>query len=99
MDTENRPAGLLTSDEAARWLAISPRTLRSLRSSGKIPFISIGRLVRFSVADLEQFVSRSRQTAPEPQAANVKRIRGPRAVGASGLTIVPFTEMMAKRSK
>ena len=52
--------GLLKTREAAAWLAVSDRTLFTLKQSGKIPHVRIGRSVRYSVDDLRQWV-RSRK--------------------------------------
>ncbi|MEN1704602.1 MAG: helix-turn-helix domain-containing protein [Planctomycetota bacterium] len=49
---------LVSEREAAKLLAISPRTLWSLRQSGEIPCIRIGRAVRYSVAELSAWVDR-----------------------------------------
>jgi excisionase family DNA binding protein len=47
---------LLTAEEAARWLNISPRTLWGLTASGELPHLRIGRLVRYDVADLKAWI-------------------------------------------
>lgn len=47
---------LLTPNEAARALSISPRTLWTLTHSGQIPFVRIGWLVRYSPADLQAWI-------------------------------------------
>lgn len=47
---------LLTSPEAAKALAVSPRTLWSLTQSGAIPCVRIGRAVRYSPDDLRAWV-------------------------------------------
>ncbi|HYE77422.1 MAG TPA: helix-turn-helix domain-containing protein [bacterium] len=49
---------LLDPREAAHTLAISPRNLWNLTQAGKIPCVKIGRLVRYSVRDLEEFANR-----------------------------------------
>jgi excisionase family DNA binding protein len=60
----NRAAGahaeplLVTADEAARLLAVSPRTLWSLTDAGEILPVRIGRSVRYSVGELQAFVRR-----------------------------------------
>jgi len=53
-------AFLIDERKAARLLGISPRTLWTLRKSGKIPAIQIGRLVRYSLEDLNRFVQQNR---------------------------------------
>ena len=48
---------LLTTDEAALLLGIRPWTLRSWVSHRKIPYVKLGRLVRFDPTKLEAFVN------------------------------------------
>ena len=43
--------GLLTTDEAAQWLRVSPRTVKSL----PLRRVLIGRSVRYDVKDLQAF--------------------------------------------
>lgn len=52
------PKLLLTSEEAAQVLGISESTLGSLsaKKDGGIPYVKIGRLVRYSPATLERWV-------------------------------------------
>ncbi len=62
-----RPA-LLTTEEAAAWLGISPFTLAHWRSEGlpHPPAVQLGRrALRYRVADLEAFIERQL----EPQSA------------------------------
>lgn len=47
------PRILLTEQEAAQALGISPRALWQLRADGDVPFVSIGRSVRYRPSDLE----------------------------------------------
>ncbi len=54
---------LLTESAAAKWLSVSARTLWSLRDSGKIDFIRIGRSVRYDVDDLRAFVVNNKSNA------------------------------------
>ena len=49
---------LLTSREAANALAISERTLFSLRKAGEIVAVQIGKSVRFSETELRRFIAR-----------------------------------------
>ena len=56
----NEPAGLLRSDEAAKFLAISPRTLWTLTKEGDIPVVRIGSLVRYDPADLQDYIERQK---------------------------------------
>jgi excisionase family DNA binding protein len=52
---------LLTPREAAKSLAISPRKLWALTSSGDIPHVRIGRSVRYRVETLNEFLSQREQ--------------------------------------
>jgi len=47
---------LLDPREAAKVLSVSPRTLWSLTHSGEIKSVRIGRLVRYSIETLRQFI-------------------------------------------
>ena len=47
---------LVTTQEAAMQLGLSPATLRKWISCRKINFVRIGRAVRFRQEDLEQMV-------------------------------------------
>lgn len=52
-----RDSALLVSEsEAAKMLGISPRTLWSIRNTGEISCVRIGRSVRYSVASLQQWI-------------------------------------------
>lgn len=56
------PDGLLTLDEAARFLAVSARTVESLVSLGELPVVRIGTgrgVRRFERAALDAFVRRN----------------------------------------
>ncbi len=49
---------LLLTDEAAAWLQVAPRTLEDWRTAGAGPrFVKIGRLVRYRVSDLQEWVA------------------------------------------
>ena len=54
---------ILTEIQAAELLGnISPKTLQSWRVSGRGPvFIKVGRLVRYKIADLENFLNHNRR--------------------------------------
>ena len=53
--TENT-ALLLTPQQAAQTLAISPRKLWGMTDSGEIPHLRVGRCVRYPLADLQRFI-------------------------------------------
>ena len=56
------PNALLDFDAAAQYLAIGERMLRRLQSQHKVAFVKVGRYVRFTQADLDDYVDK--QTVP-----------------------------------
>jgi excisionase family DNA binding protein len=46
----------LTTDDAAKILKISPRTLAKIRADGSIPFIKVRRKIVYSATDLEGYL-------------------------------------------
>ncbi|TAJ73015.1 MAG: DNA-binding protein [Sphingobium sp.] len=87
---------LLTEKEAAQRLSLCTRTLRKARQDGELPYILIGRAVRYAVADLESYIERLRQVQPACQPAQrAPRISGPRPKG--GGVIIPFSERSIRR--
>lgn len=54
------PARLLTVHEAARLLAVSVSTLYGWVWQRRIPFVKVGRAVRFDLVDLEAFIEQNR---------------------------------------
>jgi hypothetical protein len=71
---------LLDEATAAQRLSVAPATLRVWRCTGRyaLPFVKVGRLVRYRAADLDHFLqSRTRQAdeqaeAPAPLARVIK---------------------------
>ncbi len=51
---------LLKTKEAAKFLALSEKTLWNLTNAGEIRAVRMGRLVRYDPADLEEFVEKSK---------------------------------------
>lgn len=51
---------LLTEDEAAQELRVCTRTLRKERQAGRLPYVLIGRCVRYSPQDLETYIEKAR---------------------------------------
>ena len=51
-------AKLLTREQAAGYLNIKPQTLAkwAMTKTPNIPFVRVGRVVRYRLADLERFV-------------------------------------------
>lgn len=56
---------LLTEAQAATALGVSRRTLFSLRSDGKIPFVRIGKCIRYSVEALKEWIANQNEN-PKP---------------------------------
>ena len=54
---------LLTPREAAKALSLSERTLFTLRKSGELPAVMVGRAVRFDPADLAKWIQRKKEAA------------------------------------
>lgn len=50
------PRALFTADEIAKALSISRTLVRQLTTKGEIPCRRIGRLVRYTQADIDAFV-------------------------------------------
>jgi excisionase family DNA binding protein len=57
--------GLLTLDQAAERLAVSPRTLRRWVARGLIPAFRQGRVLRLRALDLDRFIA-ERMATPTP---------------------------------
>lgn len=58
--SENQDVGLLTVKDVAEMLRMTVRGIRGLVFSKRIPFLKIGRLVRFSRRDIEKWIENSR---------------------------------------
>ena len=52
--------GLVGVREAARFLAVSASTLYGWVWQRKIPFVKVGRAVRFEMSDLRKFIEENR---------------------------------------
>ena len=82
---------LYTESEAADRLRVCSRTLRKARQTGDLPFVRIGRSIRYSDSDLAQFIERSREclstAAKAPRSGNT----------TSRSTVSDFAEALAKR--
>lgn len=48
---------LVSEAEAAKLLGLCPRTLFALRQQGRLRFLRVGRVIRYSVADLREFIA------------------------------------------
>lgn len=54
---------LLTTEEAAKTLGLSPSTLCIWRTTKRypLPYVKVGRMVRYRIEDLEAFLTQRRQ--------------------------------------
>ena len=64
--TTTRATQLVNVNEAAQFLAVSPSTLYGWVWQRRIPFVKVGRAVRFDMADLERFVTQNRIEVRRP---------------------------------
>lgn len=57
---------LLTRDQAAQYLGVTPNTLAVWACTHRydLPFVKIGRLVKYRRSDLESFIARRTMVAP-----------------------------------
>lgn len=55
-ETRSRAAKLLTIEEAADALGVTPRMIRRLAANRLLPFVKVGRLVRFRDVDIARCV-------------------------------------------
>lgn len=69
---ESRPGELLTSEQAARALGIEPATLSVWRCVKRydLPFVKVGRAVRYRREHIEQFIASRTVGASTPAVAN-----------------------------
>ncbi len=56
-------AGLLTVDDAADYLAVSPGYVRRLVRERRITYVKVGKFIRFRPADLEAWLAAGRVEA------------------------------------
>jgi excisionase family DNA binding protein len=60
MNTENQIVPMLISaSEAAKVLAVSPRTLYTLTQRGELACVKIGRCVRYAPDALQEFIQKN----------------------------------------
>jgi excisionase family DNA binding protein len=52
---------LVTEKQAARLLGICERKLWDMRHDGLIPYLRVGRSIRYSISDLENWIAAKRQ--------------------------------------
>lgn len=59
------PSGLMTTEQAAAYLAVKPATLQVWRSTNrkKLPYVKVGGNVRYRRQDLDAFINTNLQNA------------------------------------
>jgi excisionase family DNA binding protein len=60
---------LLDVDGAAEYLCVAPRFIRRLVAERRLPFVKLGRHLRFDPADLDRFIEAGRVDAVGAQRA------------------------------
>jgi excisionase family DNA binding protein len=71
-----RPEPLLTVDDLARYLSLSPRAARQVLERGVLPGFRIGKRWYVRPLDLEEAVARMAGAAPRDPDAAVRLLRG-----------------------
>jgi excisionase family DNA binding protein len=56
-------SGLMTVQDAAKFLAVSTSTLYGWVYLRRIPFVKVGRALRFELAELQKFIQANRVNA------------------------------------
>ena len=57
------PVEYVSPREAARYLGVSYKQIRSLTASRKIPFYKVGRLNRYKLSELREFIEKTKREA------------------------------------
>ena len=63
------PRRLLDVEGAAEYLSVTPRFIRRLVAERRVPFVKLGRHLRFDPSDLDRFVDAGRVDAAGGQRA------------------------------
>lgn len=65
--TSRRQSDLLSREEAAEYLGVSPKTLATWACTKRypLPLVKLGRAVKYRVADLEKFIESRTVGTPE----------------------------------
>ncbi|HXO19425.1 MAG TPA: helix-turn-helix domain-containing protein [Thermoanaerobaculia bacterium] len=72
----HKPDPLLTTQQAARFLGHSPRSLEAWRCRGSsLPYCKIGRSVRYLLSDLEKFLADCRRRSTSDPGADHDKLR------------------------
>lgn len=54
----SRSGPVMTTDEAAAYMKVTPRFIRRLVAERRITYLKVGRLVRFEPRHLDEFLAR-----------------------------------------
>jgi excisionase family DNA binding protein len=88
---------LLTEQEAAREIGLSARTLRALRSAGKIRYIRpTPRKILYSADDIAEFLDKHR-CQDEPPCPSINPPKANSGTTTSGSTVIGITALRAAR--
>ena len=66
---------LLKIKEVADWAAVSPRTVQTWVANRTIPYLKIGRLIRFKREDIEEFITEKRISTAQEMALGYNPLR------------------------
>lgn len=77
------PSPLLTIDEAATYLSVTPRFVRRLLDERRIPKVKLGKFVRLHRDDLDAFIAAGRTEGAEWRNGNTVRLHPRRRKVAS----------------
>ncbi len=64
---------LLDVEGAAEYLSVTPRFMRRLVAERRLPFVKLGRHLRFDPADLDRFINAGRIDVAAAQRAHLTR--------------------------
>lgn len=79
---------LLTEAEAAEALKVRPRTLRGCRQNGEIAFIQLGRSIRYTALQVNEFINRATVANDRSPTKSTRRVAN-RATSS----IIPFSKL------
>ncbi len=85
MSAQEKGVAMLTAQEVAARLRVSPRMVYDLAAAGNLPVYRIGSAVRFDPADVEAFRESCRSTGTKQSAAGVSTIKAQSPDGESEL--------------
>ena len=74
--TEQQPL-LISPRDAAQALGISERTLWTITQRGDLPHLKIGRLVRYSITDVQNWIEQTKQNGQADHATACQRCGQP----------------------